>query len=82
VPFDLQAIRGDQSEKLAVPGDHTVPAFSLGFCYTEAARDMEGFCFQVSTLVGEHCKVCQQKIIKTTKNTVWGSQANGFTCIF
>lgn len=34
------------------------------------------FSLQVSTLVGKHCKSCQQQIIKTTKNEVQGTQAN------
>lgn len=37
---------------------------------------MVSFSLQVSTLVGEYCKGCQQN--KTTKNTVRGSQANSF----
>ena len=61
-----------QRHQVAVLGAEP-SALSLGCFYTEAARNTGGFSLLgVSTLVGQHCKGCQQILIKTTTNKVWG----------
>lgn len=79
MPFQtLRVIQGHQTGESAVPWGQMTSI--LPWLLLHRGGWGHGWVsLQVSTLVGEHCKGCQQKIIKTTKNKVQGSQVN--SCI-